>query len=296
MSKSNIIDLIERPKAKPVKGSRAMTYKGDGHIFKLSFSGLKKYWACPHCYWLEMVEGIKPGPGTPIPSINSHIDRIYKNEYDGYRERQQPTPLFIQEKLPHLVPAKIAEIDQFRNALHYGLQTPFKQNPNIILGGGLDDLLFNQREKSFHVLDYKAQADNTSTRENYMEDNRWHQLNKLQLEFYSYILMQKNYNVGPTAYLEVCNFSNESQLLVDELFTADHNIEKSVAAKLIGAKPFLVPVTITTAWVEEEINKLIKTLDCPEPPAPSDSCEMCAIMEIRQKYHRPSNKQLQLIV
>ena len=66
-------------------------------IIKLSRSTVEKYLSSPRWCVLEKNHKIKP-PSLPF-SLNIAVDNLCKNEFDYYREIQEPHPLFIEHNI-----------------------------------------------------------------------------------------------------------------------------------------------------------------------------------------------------
>jgi len=61
-------------------------------MIKISRSGVEQYLKCPRCFVLAYKHKVRP-PSIPF-TLNSAVDNLCKNEFDYYRERQEPHPLF----------------------------------------------------------------------------------------------------------------------------------------------------------------------------------------------------------
>ena len=70
---------------------------------------------CKRCFYLERKLKIKP-IGMPGYPINSRVDALLKAEFDIYRKKQEPHPIFKKYNL-NFVPYKIDEqkLKDYRN-------------------------------------------------------------------------------------------------------------------------------------------------------------------------------------
>ena len=94
-------------------------------FIKLSRSTVENFINCPRCCVLEKKYQIKP---QSIPfTLNIAVDNLCKNEFDYYREREEPHPLFNKNNID-AIPFKHSEINNWRN------------NYKIILTGGYANL------------------------------------------------------------------------------------------------------------------------------------------------------------
>jgi len=60
-------------------------------LFKLSRSKVESYVKCKRCFYLDRRLGIGQPPGFPF-NLNSAVDNLLKNEFDCYRNIQEPHP------------------------------------------------------------------------------------------------------------------------------------------------------------------------------------------------------------
>lgn len=226
--------------------------------FKISRSKFVDFLTCRRCFYLDRVGGLV-APSVPGWTLNETVDRLLKREFDLCREHQVPHRVFEKFGLTNIVPFKHADIDLWRDSLHHGLQYQAKGS-NIILHGGIDDVWFDQTTQELIVVDYKAQATRRSvTIEDYLA-GVYHQGYKVQLEFYSYLLVKMGFSVSTVGYFYVCNADVNAlgfggQLTFEEI---------------------LVPYELNTDWIASEIGEMTRILNTSSLPARNSSCENCA--------------------
>ena len=92
-------------------------------------------------------------PGWPL---NTRTDELLKNEFDKYRERQQPHPIFIQHNL-NFVPFQHEDMEIWRNSLSGGIGYKI-DNTNLFLYGGVDDIWKDLDTNELVVCDYKSKS------------------------------------------------------------------------------------------------------------------------------------------
>ena len=63
-------------------------------MVKFSRSGVEKFLSCKRCFVLYYKHKIYP-PSLPF-TLNSAVDNLCKNEFDYYRQREEPHPLFLE--------------------------------------------------------------------------------------------------------------------------------------------------------------------------------------------------------
>ena len=177
-------------------------------------------------------------PGYPI---NSRVDTLLKTEFDIYRKKQEPHPIFRKYKL-NFVPYKIDEqkLKDFRNNFKGVRAKSIKTNFTIY--GTIDDIWLNKDTNEVVILDYKA----TSTKEkiNYVTSlKNYHKSYLRQLDFYAYLLKLNKFKFFKTGYWILCNARNENQkTFVDKL---NFNID-------------LLSYDVNTNYIEESLVQLEK--------------------------------------
>jgi hypothetical protein len=196
--------------------------------------------------------------------LNETTDLLLKKEFDLCREKQIPHRLFEKLGLNGVVPFQHKNLDLWRDSLHHGLQHQLEDS-NIILQGGVDDIWFDQRQEKLIVVDYKSQASNwLVTSEDYLA-GVYHQSYKVQLDFYSYLLIKMGFNVSQIGYFYVCN--------------ADRS-----APDFNGNMVFqetLVPYEWNIDWIDPKVWEMIDVLNSHDLPEQNPSCENCAYAQQR---------------
>src|SRR3989344_2697047 len=64
--------------------------------YKLSPSSINLMLECPRCFWLQVVKGIKR-PETVFPSLPSGMDKILKEHFDRFMEKNELPPEIKEE-------------------------------------------------------------------------------------------------------------------------------------------------------------------------------------------------------
>jgi len=67
---------------------------------KISRFGVEQYITCPRCFVLMYKHDIK----TQFPqfTLNTAVDNLFKNEFDEYRKKAEPHPIFIENSLDYI--------------------------------------------------------------------------------------------------------------------------------------------------------------------------------------------------
>ena len=212
---------------------------------------------CKRCFYLERKLKIKP-IGMPGYPIKSRVDALLKNEFDIYRKKQEPHPIFVKYKL-NFVPYKLDEkkLKDFRNNFRGVRGRSIKTN--FIIYGSIDDIWLNKDTNEVVILDYKA----TSTKEkiNYVTSTKsYHKSYLRQLDFYAYLLKLNKFKVFKTGYWIICNAREEGQ--------------KNFGNKL-NFKIDLLSYDLNTNYIEDSLVNLEKCFNSEKIPGPNPFCDTC---------------------
>ena len=66
--------------------------------YEVSRYQIENFIKCPACFWMNRAKGIK-FPGMPGFLLNTATDTLLKKDFDVYREKQQPHPVMLNERL-----------------------------------------------------------------------------------------------------------------------------------------------------------------------------------------------------
>ena len=174
----------------------------------LSRTAWDSFIKCKRCFYLERKLKIR-SIGMPGYPINSRVDTLLKSEFDIYREKQEPHPIFKKYNL-NFVPLKIEKekLDSFRNNRKGVRAKSLKTNFTIY--GAVDDLWFNKDTNEIVVVDYKATSNKYEI--NYVNSKMsYHKAYLRQLDFYAYLLKLNKFKVFKTGYWVVCNAQYKEQ-------------------------------------------------------------------------------------
>ena len=233
-------------------------YSPDHPEFKLSRSKFDDFMSCKRCFYLDRVLGIK-SPGLPSWALNSAVDELLKHEFDFYRSKDDTHPVLDKNGYGYIKPFNHGKIDQYRDALHGGLQYKLP-NSNILLTGGIDDLWINTKNNKVVIADYKAQAkEKEVTVDGYLSDV-FHQGYKKQLEFYAYLLEKNSFSVDDTGFFYVANGRTNYNMFEGSLNFDIH----------------IIPYQLNLEWIELALDEMVKCLNSKIIPEPTPHCENCA--------------------
>ena len=212
---------------------------------------------CKRCFYLERKLKIRP-IGMPGYPINSRVDALLKTEFDFYRKKQEPHPIFRKYNL-NFVPHKIDDqkLKDFRNNFKGVRAKSVKTNFTIY--GSIDDIWLNKDTDEVVILDYKA----TSTKEkiNYVTSLKsYHKSYLRQLDFYAYLLKLNKFKVFKTGYWILCNAREESQK------TFSNNLSFKID---------LLSYDVNTDYIEDTLVELEKCYNSEKIPSSNPNCDTC---------------------
>ena len=256
----------EFQEAKGIRTRQTSIYKsGQNEVFKVSRSKFSNFLDCKRCFYLDRVKGLQE-PSMPGWSLNTTVDDLLKKEFDIFREKGEPHPIFKEYNL-NFIPFKHEDIDKWRNSLSGGISY-IDEDTNLKIQGGVDDIWYNLDTQELVVADYKAQSTTAEVEKEYYLKSHYHQAYKTQMDIYVYILRKMNFKVSSTSYFMVCNGVKTKDKF-------DANMEFDIT---------LVDYETDTSWVESKINEMKKILDSKEIPGYTPHCENCAYMRTGKQF------------
>ena len=236
--------------------------------FQISRGKFDNFLLCPRCFYLDRVSGLRE-PGMPGWSLNALTDGLLKLEFDVCRKEKKPHRILIENNLDHIIPFDHPDIDDWRDSLHAGIKTRFKDT-NIIMQGGVDDIWFDTKTDELIVVDYKSQTKNSEiTPESYLSD-KYHQGYKRQMDFYNYVLNKMGHKTSKVSYFLVVNGEKNPKGFNSRIDFSEH----------------LIPYENDISWLEEEIEKMVACMNSDEIPEGHESCENCAYAYERAKLEK----------
>lgn len=240
--------------------------------FKVSRSKIDFFLDCPRCFYLEALHGVKR-PSMPSFTLNLAVDALLKKEFDTHRAAGTRHPLLEQYGVD-LVPFRHTQMDTWRENF-VGVQA-VHQKTNLLVFGAVDDIWVSTAGELF-VVDYKATSKDTPVTS--LDDTKWHNQYRRQVEVYQWLMRQNGFDVSNTGYFVYANGKKDNKAF-------DARLEFDVN---------LIPYTGSDAWLEGALIKLKECLLGSLPPYGSE-CEHCvyrqnmAALEIGQKVATPAPK------
>ena len=226
-------------------------------MMDLSRTAWDSFIRCKRCFYMERKLKIRP-IGIPGYPINSRVDALLKEEFDIYREKQEPHPIFKKHNL-NFVPFKMdkEKLNDFRNN-RKGIRAKSIKT-NFTIYGAIDDLWFNKDNDEVVVVDYKATSNKYGV--DYVNSKMgYHKAYLRQLDFYAYLLKLNKFNVFKTGYWFVCN--------------AQYKDQKTFSGSL-NFKIDLLSYNVRTDYIEDTLVELEKCYNSNKIPLPNAVCDTC---------------------
>lgn len=233
-----------------------------GKNWKLSRSKIDLFLECPRCFYMDNKLGVKRVPGFPF-SINSAVDHLLKQEFDGYRVKNEQHPLQKEYGIDAR-PMSHAELDEWRR--NFGGVRCLHEPTGLLVTGAIDDLWINGKEE-YIVVDYKATAKDEAVK---ALDKEWQDGYKRQMEVYQWLLRQNGLKVSNTGYFVYCT----------------GKMDRSAFDKKIEFDVNLIEHQGNDAWVEPTLLKIKTCLDSSVIPQSGLNCDWCLYWNARSEKER----------
>ena len=202
-------------------------------------------------------------------TLNSAVDNLCKNEFDYYREKQEPHPLFIKHNID-AVPFKHPDMNKWRNNFQ-GISF-VNEEENFKFYGAVDDVWI-QPNGELIISDVKSTSKN-----NFDWLDTWNRYEypkgyRRQLEMYQWLFRKNGFQVSNKGYLVYFNgLKNEpmfNQVLKFELH--------------------LVELECNDNWVSQTLIEAKELLERDEYPQGSSSCDTCQYLKKRWNVNKSVN-------
>ena len=231
--------------------------------YELSRSRIENFVRCPACFYLQQVRSV-PFPSIPGFNINEATDILLKRDFDKYRGSETTHPFLKAIGMEHLVPYQHEDFEKWTQSLHFGAagrMNTVHEESNIKLGGGLDDVWFNNKTKELHIVDYKSTSQKLKGKKITLDDP-WKASYKRQMDMYVWVMRRKGFNVSTTGYFLYCD---------GDRFTEENFLKATCA--VMQFKMSLLPYDVTTSWIEPTLLEIKKCLHNSSIPEHSEPCE-----------------------
>lgn len=215
---------------------------------------------CPRCFYLDRrLEVARPSMAPFL--LNTAVDHLLKKEFDMHRKDATPHPIISDNGLD-LIPFNHPKIDEWRENF-VGVQYLHEES-NFLVFGAVDDLwvdVKDAKQGKVHVVDYKATSKDEAVKE--LEDTRWHDQYRRQMEIYQWLLRNNGIDVSDTGYFVYVNGRKD-------LDGFDGKLEFEIN---------LIPYKGKADWIDEVLVNIKTCLDNDEIPEAGSNCEYCKYRE-----------------
>ena len=182
-------------------------------------------------------------------SLQSELSR----RYFAHRENATAHPLMTSVGID-AVPFRHPELEIWRSNFK-GIRIPHPAS-GFELFGAIDDLWQENQTRRLLVVDYKA----TSKDAEVSLDAEWQGGYRRQVEFYQWLLMQKGFEVSPTAWFVYANGCKDRPGF-------DARLEFRIS---------MLPHEGNIDWIEETVLEAKKVLDQETAPERDQECPYCS--------------------
>jgi hypothetical protein len=246
--------------------NRGEAWNYGGKNWKLSRSKIDLFLECPRCFYLDNKLGVKRVPGFPF-SINSAVDYLLKQEFDGHRAKGEQHPLQKEYGIDAR-PVAHEALDEWRR--NFGGVRYLHQPTGFLVTGAIDDLWINGQGE-YLVVDYKATAKDEAVK---ALDQEWQNGYKRQMEVYQWLLRRNGLLVSNLGYFVYCTGKMDRQAF-DKRIDFDVN---------------LIEHRGDDSWVEKTLLAIKKCLDDETIPESGNGCDHCAYWQARKEFEKIFNR------
>ena len=216
--------------------------------YKVSPSSINLMIDCPRCFYLQLVKKEKR-PDSIFPSLPSGMDKILKEHFDRFMEKNQLPPELNELKGYKLFSDK--ELLNIWRSNFKGIQY-LDEESNILLRGAVDNILI--KGNKLVVLDYKTRG--------YPLKENTHEHYITQMDLYNFLLRKNSYDTEDYTYL---------------LFYYPNRVEET-GEVIFDTK--LIKVNTDSSRGESIFKKAIGVLQGEEPEA-SEDCGHCKLRDLK---------------
>ena len=228
-------------------------------MIKLSRSAIEQYLNCKRCFILMYKYKVRL---NTLPfTLNSAVDNLCKNEFDYYREKQEPHPLFIENGID-AVPFKHEDMNKWRNNFQ-GISY-YESNTDVHFYGAVDDV-WVKPDGELILSDVKSTSKNNFDWEETWNKYEYPKAYRRQLEMYQWLFRKNGFKVSNTAYLVYFNGLKNEPMFNQTLKFELH----------------LIKLDCDDSWVSKTISKAKNLMDQDSYPDGSFGCETCRYLKKR---------------
>lgn len=200
-------------------------------------------------------------PKFPPFRLNTAVDGLLKKEFDALRKQAKQHPLQIEYSIDAR-PITHDKLNVWRENFK-GVEALHKPT-NLLITGAIDDL-WQGKDGKYIVVDYKSTS--KSGRIEALDDSRWNDQYRRQLEVYQWLLRQNGLEVSNTGYWVYCN-----------AIAGKDGFDKKLEFEIT-----LISHRGSDSWVEPTLAQIKKTMESDKMPKESADCEYCSYARSRSQ-------------
>lgn len=226
---------------------------------KISRFAVEKSLNCKRCFVLEQKYKVR-SPSLPF-TLNMAVDNLCKNEFDHYREKEEPHPIFLEHKID-AVPFKHPKMDDWRNnrkGIHY-----IDESKNFDFYGAVDDVWVRPNGELI-ISDVKATSKNVFDWDKTFNEYEFPKGYIRQLEMYQWLFRKNGFKVSNEAYLVYFNGLKNEPMFNQQVKFELH----------------LIKLDCNDDWVENAIISACNLLESEKYPPGSRGCMTCQYLKKR---------------
>ena len=194
-------------------------------------------------------------------TLNTAVDNLCKNEFDYYREKQEPHPLFLENNID-AVPFKHEEMDKWRNNFQ-GISY-YDSDTDVHFYGAVDDVWVKPNGELI-LSDVKSTSKNNFDWEETWNKYEYPKGYRRQLEMYQWLFRKNGFKVSDTAYLVYFNGLKNEPMFNQTLKFELH----------------LIKLDCNDSWVSKTIREAKNLMDQDIYPDGSFGCDTCRYLKKR---------------
>lgn len=192
-------------------------------------------------------------------NLNNAVDALLKREFDEFRKKKLPHPLFNIYKLPFKL-FDHPELDVWRE--NFKGMTFIDLENNFLLTGAIDDIWLNEQNELI-IVDYKA----TSKDQAIHLESHLYSAYKRQMDFYQWLFFKSGFPVADEGYFVYCNgIKNKAEF--------KRHLEFQVT---------LIPYRGSRDWIEPTLKEIKSLLMNETIPQEGSNCEYCKFAQLTKK-------------
>ena len=210
---------------------------------------------CERCFWIKLHCNYKL-PFMIFPGIFSSIDSYTKKITNVHFDKDSKLPEWFVNYGLSGKPVKVPGHSNFK--VHH-------QETDILLTGVPDEILYDEDDKSYFILDYKT-AKFTDTQDKLLP------MYKVQLNAYAYIGEQVGFN--PVKGLGLLYYEPQTKVSEGTIdsFLLNDGFSMNFSAHL-------KPIQLDTSQIPGLLQKVRAIYDKPNPPAGVQGCKDCELLD-----------------